>query len=274
MIKKWLIRGDTHGNFNWMDTAGLTLYNPEETGIIILGDAGFNFYLNKTDNKIKKAVNKRGFNFYCVRGNHEERPSLIPGMKMEWDDNVNGPVFYQSDYPNIRYFLDCYDYTIDKYRVLVIGGAYSVDKNYRLMRAGFTEETNDPTKTGWFSGEQLTPAERELYLNWYRGWKFDFVLTHTCPIEWQPVDMFLSNIDQSSVDNSMENWLSEVKNSITWKYWCFGHYHVDRLERPHVEQYFNDIEELDNIVARWTKYDETQKLDWWLNTSPRFSGDF
>ena len=41
MIKKWLIRGDTHGNFNWMDTAGLTLYNPEETGIIILGDAGY-----------------------------------------------------------------------------------------------------------------------------------------------------------------------------------------------------------------------------------------
>ena len=205
-----------------------------------------------------------------MRGNHEERPNLIPNMNIKWDDNVNGPIYYQNNYPNICYFLDCYDYIINGFKVLVIGGAYSVDKQYRLLRAGCTEETNNPKQTGWFNGEQLTPAEMELYLNWYEGADFDFVFSHTCPLEWQPTDMFLSGVNQNEVDNSMELWLSKVKDAIHWNVWCFGHYHADRLERPHVEQYFNDIEELESIWHRWKIYDKTKKLDWWLAKSPNF----
>ena len=74
MIKNWLVRGDTHGKFYWMDNGCLNDYVPEETAIIILGDAGFNFFLNKTDDKLKAEVNARGYRFYCVRGNHEARP--------------------------------------------------------------------------------------------------------------------------------------------------------------------------------------------------------
>ena len=51
MIKNWLVRGDCHGNFLWMNDLNPNKYIPEETGIIILGDAGINFYLNKTDYK-------------------------------------------------------------------------------------------------------------------------------------------------------------------------------------------------------------------------------
>ena len=39
MIRNWLLRGDTHGNFTWMTNGCLDRYNPEETAIIILGDA-------------------------------------------------------------------------------------------------------------------------------------------------------------------------------------------------------------------------------------------
>ena len=46
MIKNWLIRGDTHGTFLWMSNGCLKDYKPEETAILILGDAGFDFYLN------------------------------------------------------------------------------------------------------------------------------------------------------------------------------------------------------------------------------------
>ena len=131
MIKNWLVRGDTHGVFTWMDDERLNNYKPEETAIIILGDAGFNFYLNKTDARLKKEVEAKGYTFYCVRGNHEERPQALMSMLWKYDNEVEGVVYYEEAYPHIKYFKDYGLYKIDKYSCLVIGGAYSIDKDYR-----------------------------------------------------------------------------------------------------------------------------------------------
>ena len=79
MIQNWLIRGDCHGNFTWIDKQ-LASYKPEETAVIVLGDVGFNFYLNKRDARIKKEVNAKGYRIYCLRGNHEARPQDIDGI--------------------------------------------------------------------------------------------------------------------------------------------------------------------------------------------------
>ncbi len=269
MIKNWLVRGDTHGKFSWMTNGCLDDYNPDETAIIILGDVGFNFFLDRFDDKTKNEVNARGFKIYCVRGNHEARPQSL-GMHLEHDMDVRGDVYVEPQYPNIRYFKDWGQYWIGGYHTAVIGGAYSVDKWWRLGRVGVDENHNDPKETGWFADEQLSESERNAAFEELHGKYFDFVFTHTCPISWQPTDLFLNSVNQSAVDNSMELWLDEVKNNISWGIWCFGHYHQDRIERPYVEQYFNNIESLSNIRARWMLYKETGELDWWLNKSPNF----
>lgn len=233
---------------------------------------GLNFYLNKTDAKNKKAVNDTGYHIYCVRGNHEERPENL-GMDQLWDTYIKGSVYYEPEFSNIRYLFDGEEYQFGEYIALVIGGAYSVDKWYRLMRAGYTsDQANiaDPKKCGWFKDEQLTYAEMEEISERCAGHSYDFVLTHTCPLSWEPTDLFLSGINQAAVDKSMEKWLEKFKDTINFNVWCFGHYHADRLERPHVEQYFNDIEELNVIVERWKTYDETGELNWWLQKSPKF----
>ena len=80
--------------------------------------------------------------------------------------------------------------------------------------------------------------------------------------------MFLSGVDQSTVDKSMENWLYEVAQSIHWGHWLFGHYHADRIEAPHVEQFYREYEDIDAIIERWNKFDETGELDWWLPKKP------
>lgn len=274
MLKKWLVRGDTHGNFTWMVNGCLNGYEPCETAIIILGDASFNFYLNKSEQRHKKEINERGYHFYCVRGNHEERPQNIPSMKRVYDNEVNGYVYMEEEYPNIRYFLDWGEYKINRYRCLVLGGAYSVDKNWRLSRVGLTEETNDPKKSGWFIGEQLTADEMNecnLWLNTLSDITFDFVFSHTCPKKYQPVDKFLSFIDQSTVDTSMEDWMDKINQKIRVNCaWLWGHFHDDRIEAPHKEMYYYNIEELDTIANRWKKYDKTGELDWWLVKSPNF----
>lgn len=265
MIKRWIITGDTHGQVE--SRLSKIIYNmdsliPEETAVIILGDAGINYYLNKTDRKKKQLISNFGLRVYCVRGNHEERPQNIDGMMLVDDADVDGKVYVEERFPLIRYFVDGGEYTIDGKSTLVIGGAYSVDKYYRLARAA------GRSFSGWFKDEQLSAKERAEILSKVAGKHYDFVLTHTAPITWEPTDLFLGGIDQSMVEKDMEYWLKEVSMSISWEHWLFGHYHADRIEAPHVEQFFNEYEELNTIIDRWKKYDATGELDWWLTKSP------
>lgn len=273
MIKHWIITGDTHG---WVETRlgniyrNIQHYKPEETAVIILGDAGLNFWLNGSDKKHKRAVDSFGYQVYCVRGNHEERPENLSYFR-EYDINVHGFVYLDPIAENVKYLIDGGEYTIDGHSCLVIGGAYSIDKWYRLMRAGYMPEeaeTADPKKCGWFKDEQLTAEEMAMITQQVKGKHYDLVLTHTTALDWEPIDLFLNGIDQSKVDKTMEVWLNEIKDTFSWKVWLFGHYHADRVERPYVEQFYQEYEPLSTLWERWQKYDETHELDWWTPVSP------
>lgn len=262
---------DTHGQVEIrIEKIARNLHDflPKETAIIILGDAGLNFYLNKTEEKKKKILASYELRIYCVRGNHEERPENL-GYKLAWDDDVMGEVYYDPINSEIRYFKDGGVYNINGHRTLVIGGAYSVDKGYRLAAAGLTEATNEPKKSGWFNDETLTEDEMckiasDVFLQ-----DFDFVFSHTCPLSWEPTDLFLSFIDQSSVNKSMEQWLDVIKADIHWGVWCFGHFHADRIERPRVQQFYVYGENIETIWNRWFN-EKTIENERWFRKSPNY----
>ena len=278
MIKHIIFTGDAHGGMATISRISniqrnMPEYKPEDTAIIILGDSGLNFWLNNTDKKYKKLLDSMGYHIYCVRGNHEQRPELIESMILVNDENVHNKVWMEPVFPNIRYFVDGKIYNLLEYRTLVIGGAYSVDKWYRLARAGYSPEEAEvanPKKCGWFKDECLTAVEMNTIMKEVQGESVDFILSHTAPLSWEPTDLFLNGIDQSTVDKSMEIWLDELKNNVKWKYYLFGHYHSDRVERPHVEQFYQEYEDVESIIDRWEKYDKTGELDWWLPRSPKF----
>ena len=260
-LKHVLITGDTHSRNcerlrNIRDN--MPEYAPEETAVIILGDAGFCYYLDSSDRRHKKEVSRYGYTIYCVHGNHEARPSEKLGMHLISDDFVGGPVWVEDEFPLIRYFCAWGHYNIAGRNILVIGGAYSVDKWYRLQNGWH-----------WFENEQLTDFEMTACLKSSKDKEFDFILSHTCPLSFQPTDMFLNFIDQSTVDNSMEAWMETVREEVRWNYWLFGHYHADRIEAPHVEQFYAEVEKLEDIEARWKKYDETGELDWCVPMSQK-----
>ena len=60
-------------------------YIPSETAVIILGDAGFNYYKGKKDTKTKQAASEFGYTIYCLRGNHEERISNCENARRFYD---------------------------------------------------------------------------------------------------------------------------------------------------------------------------------------------
>jgi 3-oxoacid CoA-transferase subunit A len=260
-IKNWIITGDTHSQVaNRLGTIRHTMseYVPEETAVIILGDAGLLYYLDKKDTQHKREANIYGYTIYCVHGNHEARPSEKLGMKLIHDDDVGGPVWIEDEFPLIRYFCDWGHYDIGGRKTLVIGGAYSVDKWYRLQNGW-----------RWFEDEQLKDFEMDACYRNAIDYQFDMILSHTCPVSLQPTDLFLGCIDQSTVDNTMELWMDKVRSKIRHRLWLWGHYHGDRIEAPYCEMFYTDVECLENIEARWKKYDETGKLDWWLPVSPK-----
>lgn len=235
-IKHFFLSGDTHGWKGLLGRIQLLKTPPEETALIILGDAGINYWLNNSDKKGKSILNSFGYTIYCVRGNHEQRPELIPTVKSFWDNEVSGFVYYEEDYPYIRYFEDGSVYYINGYRTLVIGGAYSVDKYWRLANGN-----------QWFDQEQLTQVEMDRIAREYRFNDFDLVLSHTCPYSWRPTDLFLSTVDQTTVDNTMELWMNDFKDVIDYRVWAFGHYHDDRLVRPGVVMLYKEIINLNDI---------------------------
>lgn len=267
MIKNWLITGDTHGRV--AERLATIHYNspeyvPAETAVIILGDAGFNYYKGKKDIKAKQAASEFGYTIYCIRGNHEERISNCENAHRMYDIETDTFVYVEDDFPLIMYFDDDVgEATFGRYKALTIPGAYSVDKHYRLQR-GWT----------WFPEEQLTPEEMAFGEKFAKGGgDFDFVLSHTCPFSWMPTDLFLSMIDQSTVDKTMELWMDHLKDMFNWTIWCFGHYHADRIERPYVEQFYQEYESLDDIYDRWQRYKKTGELEWWIPKSPNFYMD-
>lgn len=205
------ITGDTHRDFtrlNYID-------NNKDNMLIILGDAGINYYLNEEDKKIKEYLNNYNIKLFCIQGNHEERPENIPTYKEV--DMFGGKVLIESDYPNLIFAKNGELYTIDKRQVLVIGGAYSIDKNYRLIY-GYE----------WFKDEQLTKEEMNNILDKYKDKHVDIILSHTCPLKYEPTEVFIQGIDQSKVDKTMEVFLDKVEENINYNKWYCGHYHTEK----------------------------------------------
>lgn len=212
--------GDIHGDVTPIHNYVYALRQKRERvpdTIVILGDVGANYFLNGRDNTTKRKLNKLGVDIFCIHGNHEARPQTIEGYIEE--DFKGAPVFVQPEYPHLKFAIDGEVYNLDGRQSLVIGGAYSVDKYYRLENG-----------LQWFDDEQPSSEVKDKVVAKLQSmnWQVDQILSHTCPIKFAPVDTFLPGIDQSTVDTSTEEWLDEIEDKTTYDRWLCGHYHIDR----------------------------------------------
>lgn len=210
------ITGDTHGSFERIERFCFMNKTTKNDTLIILGDAGINYYLGPRDARIKNYIESMPIKLFCIHGNHEERPQNVEGYKEV--DYMGGKAYMQDEYPSIIFAKDGEVYNIEGNTVLVLGGAYSVDKNWRLSK-GYS----------WFESEQIPDSEKaeiEKKIDAV-NWNVDYVLSHTCPYNTRPVHMFLSCIDQNTVDTSMEVWMQKLSDKLDFKHWYFGHFHDD-----------------------------------------------
>ena len=209
------ITGDTHGQFEHVIKFCNRFELTEEDIVIIVGDVGLNYFLNSKDKKAKELLSKQKPIFMCVHGNHEERPEYINTYRQII--NKYGTFYLEEEYPNILFMIDGNIYNILEKSFLCMGGAYSVDKYYRLEN-----------RWQWFNSEQMPEHIKEYIRNNYYGKSIDVILSHTCPYKYIPREMFLKGLDQSTIDNSMENFLDDCEDNIQYEKWICGHWHCNK----------------------------------------------
>ncbi len=229
MQETWFLLGDIHGDAApirkfYEENQEKLLPEAEQNHIILLGDVGANFALQgQRDAAFKARLSEYPFTYICLRGNHEERVRKVMEMHPEnWESRrkYGGEIYVEKEYPQLEYLSDIPAvYEFCGYKTLSLPGAYSIDKWYRLMHGW-----------PWFEGEMLTEEEMEVGRQLKaKEPPFDLVISHTCPIDYEPTDLFLDGINQTLVDKTMERYLGEIERDLDYKRWAFGHYHADRL---------------------------------------------
>ena len=148
----YYITGDRHGDFSKIKLF-CDLYSPtKEDVLIVLGDFGVNYELGKREFLRKEMLSQLPITILAVHGNYEARPyELDTYVEKYWND---GTVYVEEKYPNILFAKDGEIYALGDKKGIAIGGAYSVDKHYRIM-----------TGLPWFESEQPSDETKQYVEN-------------------------------------------------------------------------------------------------------------
>lgn len=235
---KYFITGDKHRNFKKVKQFCHDMKTRQKDVLIILGDSSLNYYEDYRDDKLKSELSKLNITLFCLHGNKEKRPQNISTYGIR--SFCGGKVYYEPKYPNIYFAIDGEIYTFEGRKYMVVGGAHSVDKLWRIERnEPFWEDEMPSDDTKHLVEQRLEQENNKIY----------GMLTHTCPIKYLPTEMFMSirqNNKQNTrktrikkqvhkqrkftpdIDRSTEEWLGVLEDKIQYSVWFCGHYHIDK----------------------------------------------
>ena len=222
------ITGDTHRDFRRVEKFCTRFSTTKDDILIILGDVGINYIGKDThkyprhlsDYELKQLLSELPITLFCIHGNHEQRPSNFDTYNETlWN---SGFVYVEPEFPDLLFAKDGEIYELDGKRCIVIGGAYSIDKEYRLLK-----------DMGWWADEQPSAETKQLVEQKLADekWEIDFVFSHTCPYKY--VSQIFPFV-YKNIDNSTEVWLDTIEDRLNFDRWYCGHMHVERvIDRMH-----------------------------------------
>lgn len=206
---KVCLSGDWHGQQNW---AVHCLHHAARNGcdaMVQLGDFGFWTAGHKTDKYLRtvgETAQELGIRFYWLDGNHE--------------DHTRREEFFANPFPGVTYLPRGWRWDWWGYTWMAVGGAVSVDKEYR-------EEGKS-----WWPEEELTDAE----VKWAsRPGRVDILLAHDCP---RGVD--IPGVGPDTKGGVRGDWplhilkeaeahrdkLKTIRDAVKAKIVVHGHYHI------------------------------------------------
>ncbi|MCI7768045.1 MAG: serine/threonine protein phosphatase [Oscillospiraceae bacterium] len=218
------ITGDTHCpidihklNSRHFPCDGLT----RDDYVIICGDAGLVWYkTDKEDDFWQNWLQGKPWTTLFVDGNHENHAKLDEYPVSEW---MGGNVHFIK--PDVIHLMRGQVYEIDGLKLFTMGGAASGDKKYRKENVS------------WWAREMPSPEEYDTAMENLakHGNKVDMILSHCAPT-WVHC-----TIDVLRETNELTDFLQKIYETVDFRKWYFGHYHLDRQFDERMRCVYNDI---------------------------------
>lgn len=211
------ITGDVHGNQKeWFERTEKILRKDDI--IVVNGDFGIGFWKGEhfeTEEAFYDFLEKQAYTVLFIDGNHENFDQLNNYAIEIW---CNGRV--HKIRKNVIHLMRGEVYHIEGYKIFVMGGGASIDKERRIAGVSWWKEEM-PTESDYFYAFENLEKEKH---------QIDYILTHTAPSE----SIYYLSLKQSlGIKGSLQDelplnyFLDVVQQKVRYQHWYFGHFHID-----------------------------------------------
>jgi predicted phosphohydrolase len=224
--------GDRHGEEDGFSDDKL----PEQSSwmsddiVIVTGDFGYVMRGEKNNlperNKLDALAQKPYMILFCD-GNHEGFDYLE-----QYPEEIRFGAPIRKIRHNIYWLQRGYIYTIEKHTFLVMGGAYSTDKAFRLKyQATYGERI-------WFPQELPTAEEYQRAIRNLKEHnnKVDYIVTHTAP---RTIIPRITGSAPALGDLELTGFFDWIYHEIQFTQWFFGHFHEDKTINSQITACFH-----------------------------------
>ena len=259
------ITGDTHGDYDILKVKAFKPHLKKGDTLIICGDFGGVWY-NDDASEVSKGYERFVMNYYAslpcdicfIDGNHENYDRLYSYPIVDYK---GGKAHKIQD--NVYHLMRGEIFTIENQTFLAMGGAASHDIQDGIL------EKDDPRRCkweldrsklfrvnheSWWKEEVPSKEEREnCYKNIEKNnFQVDVVLTHEAPASLIP--LLYDKWGRKFMDPPHEyaEWLDNLRQFLTYKTWCFGHYHTDKKITDNEYILYNTVKEIKDGCLVWT----------------------
>jgi UDP-2,3-diacylglucosamine pyrophosphatase LpxH len=204
--------GDVHGELGEL-TNKLGKYNINNSTFIQVGDFGVGFKNKENETteliELNDCLKTNGNLMYVIRGNHDN-PAYFDG---------------NFSYSNLIFLKDYSLLEIDGRKILLVGGAISIDRSIRKLNVNYWDK------------EAFIFRELKLKSALSGIDKLDIVVTHSCPGEFEPVELNSLVMSYGMRDNGLITELKKERGALSMlmytliglklkpAHWYYGHFH-------------------------------------------------
>jgi len=216
-MNRIFVAGDFHGHYDIKKInskkfpEGLEL--DKNDYLIQLGDFGLFFNNNQTNQEKYwlNWLNNKPWTTLFLRGNHDNYDLIHRLGKLE--EKFNSNVLKMHD--SIYFLQDGMIYTIANKKFLIVGGAFSIDKEQRV------------SGVDWWPNEEMGFLEsKSVYESLdENNWEVDYILTHDAP-SFVRDDLHSHHLEDSYTVRLLDDVFSNEKLKFNHHY--FGHHHMDK----------------------------------------------
>jgi len=245
-INRLVFCGDIHGELPTLVNLITSRYNLTNCAVVVVGDFGVGFeskaFIDQIYNRYKHRLEKNNAIIYAIRGNHDD-PEYFKDPEATFN------------YERMKLLKDHTIYNIAGQKIYTIGGANSIDVDWRIE---FNEQHKNTTgRKVWWEDEDII----KLDMDKLPTEPVDFIISHEAPLSFSPI---ISRTEEMSAEVygkvlASRLYLNEVLKHMRAKYWIYGHYHnsfsgsysdliyrglaINELFEPYINEHSNESDE-------------------------------